>query len=62
LANAGVLKGKTATSFPSSLQILKAKGAVLSDENVVVDSNIVTAIGPEAAKTFGETLVAVLAS
>lgn len=62
LANAGVLAGKKATSFPSSLPILKAKGAVLSGENVVVDGNIVTAVGPEAAKSFGEKLVEVLLS
>jgi protease I len=60
LANAGVLAGKKATAFPSSLPILKAKGAVLSKENVVVDGNIVTAVGPEAAKSFGEKLVEVL--
>ena len=62
LANAGLLAGKRSTSFPSSLPILKAKGAVLSRENVVVDGNIVTAIGPEAATSFGEKLVNVLAS
>jgi len=62
LANAGLLKGKKATSFPSSLPILKAKGAVLSKENVVVDGTIVTAVGPEAAKGFGEKLVEVLMS
>jgi len=62
LANAGVLKGKKATSFPSSLPILKAKGVILSNGNVVVDGNIVTAVGPEAAKTFGEKLLNVLNS
>jgi len=60
LANAGVLKGKKATSFPSSLPILKAKGAILSNDNAVVDGNIVTAVGPEAAKKFGQELVKVL--
>jgi protease I len=62
LANAGVLKGKKATSFPSSEAILKAKGSVLSRESVVVDGNIVTAVGPEAARAFGEKLLEVLAS
>ena len=62
LANAGVLKGKKATCFPSSEAILKAKGAVLSKENVVDDGTIVTAVGPEAAKDFGEKLLEVLAS
>jgi len=62
LANAGVLTGKKATSFPSSLPILKKKGAILSNDNTVVDENIVTAVGPEAAKTFGEKLVEKLRS
>ena len=62
LANAGVLAGKKATSFPSSLPILKAKGAVLSNGTVVVDGTVVTAVGPEAAKSFGEKLVEVLMS
>jgi len=60
LANAGLLKGKKATAFPSSLPILKAKGAILSSDNAVVDGSIVTAVGPEAGKKFGQELVKVL--
>ena len=62
LANAGVLKGKKATSFPSSGAALKAKGAILTKTDVVVDGNVVTGVGPEAARKFGETLVDVLFS
>lgn len=62
LANAGVLKGKKATAFPSSETALKAKGAVLTKADVVVDGHVVTGIGPEAAKRFGEKLVEVLSS
>jgi protease I len=62
LANAGVLKGKKAVAYPSSEPILKAKGSVLSKEVVVVDGNIVTAVGPEAAKQFGQKLVEVLSA
>lgn len=62
LANAGVLRGKNAACFPSSEVIIRAQGAVLTKENVVVDGNIVTAVGPEAAKNFGEKLLDVLAS
>jgi deglycase len=60
LANAGVLKGRKATSFPSSESALKAKGAALTKSDVVVDGNVVTGVGPEAAKKFGEKLVEVL--
>ena len=62
LANAGVLKGKLATAYPSSEAIVEAQGAVLAKAHVVVDGNIVTAVGPEAAKQFGQKLVEVLGS
>lgn len=60
LANAGLLKGKKATSFPSSEAALKSHGAVVTGEDVSADGRIVTAVGPEAAKKFGQKLVEVL--
>ncbi len=60
LANAGLLMGKKATSFPSSESALKTHGAVLTGEEVAVDGKIVTGVGPEAAKEFGRKLVEVL--
>ncbi len=60
LANAGLLKNKKATSFPSSRETLEAKGAVFTGSGVESDGKIVTGSGPEAAKKFGEKLVEVL--
>lgn len=60
LANAGILKGKRATAFPSSEQALKSHGATVTGEPVSVDGKIVTAVGPEAAKEFGRKLVEAL--
>ncbi len=60
LANAGLLKEKKATSFPSSEEALKSRGAVFTREDVVIDGKIITGVGPEAAKKFGEKLVEVL--
>jgi len=60
LANAGVLKGKRATSFPSEQGRLAAKGAQLVKQNVVVDGKLVTAVGPQAARDFAEALVRLL--
>jgi protease I len=60
LANAGLLKQKKATSFPSSREILQTKGAVFTGTGVESDGLIVTGSGPEAAKQFGEKLVEVL--
>ena len=62
LANAGLLKGRKATAFPSSEGALRSHGAVVTGEPVAVDGTIVTAVGPEAAKQFGKKLVDVLSS
>jgi protease I len=60
LANAGLLKGKKATSFPSSESALRSNGAVIMKDDVVADGKIVTAVGPQAARKFGEKLVEVM--
>ena len=62
LANAGVLQGKKATAFPSSEEALNTHGAIAIKDDVVTDGKIVTAVGPSAAKKFGEKLVDVLSS
>jgi len=60
LANAGVLKGKRATSYETARASLEAKGAEWLEQDVVVDGNIVTANGPDAARAFGEAIVKLL--
>lgn len=60
LANAGVLKGKRATVWPSEANRLKAKGAIYTGEPVEIDGNIITADGPGAAEEFGEAILEVL--
>jgi len=65
LAKAGLLQGKKATVWSSSLykttiKILKDNGAIYEDQPVVRDGNIITANGPEAAKQFGEAIVNLL--
>jgi protease I len=62
LAKAGVLKGKRATVWSSSLdrgpvKILKENGAIYEDKDVVQDGKIITANGPGAAEEFGKKLV-----
>jgi len=56
LANAGVLKNKKATAFPSEKEKLEGEGVIYTGEDVTVDGNIVTAKGPSVAKKFGETI------
>jgi len=60
LANAGVLMGKKATAFPSEKGNLISKGADYLQDPVVVDGQIVTASGPQAAKDFGWKIVELL--
>lgn len=60
LAEAGILKGKDVTTFPSSEDFVKKRGANLTHKLVCVDGRIVTGKGPEAAKEFGETILKML--
>lgn len=58
LAKAGILKGKKATVWTSSLdksakKTIEAKGAKFLDKNVVKHGKIITACGPKAAREFG---------
>jgi len=61
LAKAGVLEGKTATSFPGVLAALNNSNITISDKAVVVDGNIITSRGPGTAMDFALTLVELLA-
>ena len=60
LANAGILKDKMATCWPSEETNLLAKGAYYTGESVTIDKNIVTASGPAAARYFGEAIAQLL--
>ena len=61
LANAGVLKGKRATVWPSEAPRLKAAGAIYTAQHVETDGPIITADGPESAAQFGQALLKALA-
>lgn len=55
LANAGILQGKKATSYPTYRE--KITGAVYTDEDVVEDGNIITSRGPATAACFALKIV-----
>ena len=55
LAAAGVLTGRTATSYPAFRAEL---GCSYSEEAVVVDGNVITSRGPATSLAFALTLVA----
>ncbi len=56
LANAGVLKDRKATSWPSEKNNIKE----YTGEDVTVDENIITANGPESARKFGKKIMSLL--
>ena len=63
LAQARLLKDRKATVWNEDgkqEEILAAEGADYVDKKVVVDSRIVTANGPPAAKKFGKTIAGML--
>jgi len=59
LANAGILNGKKATSFPSEKNNINAVGTYTGSP-VERDGNIITGYGPEAAKEFGKKILEAL--
>jgi len=58
LGHRGILKGKNAICFPGFEDALE--GAVLSEEPICIDGNIITAKGAGVALEFALTLVACL--
>lgn len=60
LSEAGVLKGKKATVYPTESGKLPAGGAVYSEKHVERDGRIITADGPDSASEFGQELLKLL--
>jgi 4-methyl-5(b-hydroxyethyl)-thiazole monophosphate biosynthesis len=60
LAQAGLLNGKRATSFPGSLEGCPAQDLQYLNDPVVVDGRIVTSRGPGTAMDFALTLIEIL--
>lgn len=58
---AGILKGKRATGDPGFNDRLAASGAIVTNEQVTVDGNIITSMGPGAAMLFALMLAERLA-
>jgi protease I len=60
LAHAGVLVGKRATGWDGDSElekIFKQAGATYIRNDVVVDGNLITAVGPHAAQEFGAKIL-----
>ena len=57
LIEAGLLDGRTATSWPSIRTDLRNAGANVVDEPAVTDGNIVTSRNPQDVEAFTEALI-----
>ncbi len=57
LVEAGVVDGRTLTSWPSVATELKLAGANWVDEEVVVDDNLITSRNPDDLDAFSSTLL-----
>jgi len=60
LAQAGLLHGKRATSFPGALDVAAIPGIDYSDQPVVRDGRVITSRGPGTAMDFALELIEVL--
>jgi protease I len=61
LVEAGVLKGKRLTSWPSLQTDIRNAGGEWVDEEVVVDGNLITSRTPDDRKAFNQALLDALA-
>lgn len=61
LIEAGVVTGRTLTSFPSIRTDLRNAGANVVDQEVVVDNNLITSRTPDDLSAFCDALVSQLA-
>jgi protease I len=60
LVEADILRGRTATSWPSIRTDLRNAGANVIDEAVVVDGHIVTSRNPDDVEPFSEAIIRLL--
>ena len=61
LAEAGILDGKTATSYPGVLEALNNEQITISENAIEIDGKVITSRGPGTAMDFALTLIELLA-
>jgi protein deglycase len=61
LADAGLLDGRSATSYPGAVEVSRFPRIDMIEAPVVVDGQVVTSVGPGTAMDFSLTLIELLA-
>lgn len=62
LANAKLLEGKTATSYPGFIEKMNLENTQVIEDAVVHDDKVITSRGPATAMSFALTLIEILTS
>ena len=62
LANAGIFKGKDATGWPDTKEMIEKNGGIYTNSDLEVSGRIISAKGPNVAKKFGEAIAKALES
>lgn len=62
LAHAGLLNGRTITCYPNALLASEWPEVTLSDDAIVIDSNILTSKGPGTAMDFALAIIEYLSN
>ena len=57
LVQAGLLKNKKATVYPTEIETIQDAGAIYTGEPVTQDGKIITGNGAEASRAFGRAIV-----
>lgn len=60
LASAGLLDGKTVTSYPGALNNIALSQTVVTDSTLEIDGNVITSRGPGTAMDFALMLIEIL--
>ena len=62
IANAGLLKGKKATGWEDTKELVEKNNGVYTGNDIEISGRIVTAKGPKQALKFGEEIFKILKS
>ena len=60
LAQAGILKGRKATCYPTAAEVLRKAGAIYTGRGIEIDGCIITGDGPQSASRFGAAVAEAL--